>query len=123
MTTKSRAYPTRVEVTFKRKAGWIVLDQICTVDKRRLVKKLGTITGNPDLLLLNEFMRDELDNTTELIEVLEQTGLDLVCHSETKDEEDTFKLGPDLIEQLRKKMKIMRDHWLDAGRYLATPHK
>ena len=45
MTTKSRAYPTRVEVTFKRKTGWIVLDQIRTVDKRRLVKKLGTITG------------------------------------------------------------------------------
>ena len=45
MTTKSRAYPTRVEVTFKRKTGWIVLDQIRTVDKRRLFKKLGTITG------------------------------------------------------------------------------
>ena len=45
MTTKSRAYPTRVKVTFKRKTGWIVIDQIRTVDKRRLVKKLGTITG------------------------------------------------------------------------------
>lgn len=45
MTTKSRPYPTRVEVTFKRKIGWIILDQIRTVDKRRLVKKLGTITG------------------------------------------------------------------------------
>jgi len=46
MTTKSRAYPTRVAATFKRKNGWIVLDQIRTVDKRRLVKKLGTITGS-----------------------------------------------------------------------------
>ena len=45
MTTKSRTYPTRVEVTFKRKPGWIVLDQIRTVDKLRLVRKLGTITG------------------------------------------------------------------------------
>lgn len=45
MTTTSRAYPTRVEVTFQRKSGWIVLDQIRTVDKKRLVKKLGTITG------------------------------------------------------------------------------
>ena len=45
MTTKSRAYPTRVEVTFKRKSGWIVLDQIRTVDKRRLIRKLGTIAG------------------------------------------------------------------------------
>ena len=45
MTTKSRTYPTRVEVTFKRKSVWIVLDQIRTVDKRRLIRKLGTITG------------------------------------------------------------------------------
>ena len=45
MTTKSRVYPTRVAVTFKRKDGFVVLDQIRTVDKRRLVKKMGTITG------------------------------------------------------------------------------
>lgn len=45
MTTRSRAYPTRVEVTFQRQSGWIVLDQIRTVDRRRLVKKLGAITG------------------------------------------------------------------------------
>jgi mRNA interferase MazF len=44
MTTTSRVYPTRVAVTFKRKNGWIVLDQIRAVDKRRLVKRLGTIT-------------------------------------------------------------------------------
>ncbi len=45
MTTKSRPYPTRIEVTLRRKTGWIILDQIRTVDKRRLTKKLGTITG------------------------------------------------------------------------------
>ena len=45
MTTISRIYPSRVAVTFKRKNGWIVLDQIRTVDKRRLVKRLGTIAG------------------------------------------------------------------------------
>jgi len=45
MTTRSRAYPTRVEVTFQRKSGWIVLDQIRTVDRKRLVKRLGAITG------------------------------------------------------------------------------
>jgi len=45
MTTTSRAYPTRVEVTFQRKSGWIVLDQIRTVDRKRLVRRLGAITG------------------------------------------------------------------------------
>ena len=43
MTTKSKKYPTRVPVSFQKKAGWIVLDQIRTVDKRRLIKKLGNI--------------------------------------------------------------------------------
>jgi mRNA interferase MazF len=46
MTTKSKKYPTRMPVRFKRKQGWVVLDQIRTVDKRRLVKKLGTIGEN-----------------------------------------------------------------------------
>lgn len=43
MTTKFHAYPTRVPVNFGRKAGWIVLDQIRTVDNRRLIKRLGRI--------------------------------------------------------------------------------
>ena len=44
MTTKSRAYPTRIPVQFEGKTGWIVLDQIRTVDNLRLIKKLGSIT-------------------------------------------------------------------------------
>ena len=43
MTTKSRKYPTRVTCKFKGKSGEIVLDQIRTVDKKRLVKKIGSI--------------------------------------------------------------------------------
>ena len=43
MTTKSKAYPSRIEVVFENKQGWIVLDQVRTIDKSRLVKKLGTI--------------------------------------------------------------------------------
>ena len=43
MTTKGRPYPTRVPVRFKGKSGQIVLDQIRTVDKQRLVKRMGII--------------------------------------------------------------------------------
>jgi len=43
MTTKGRNYPTRVSCTFKSKHGQVVLDQIRTVDKSRLVKRLGRI--------------------------------------------------------------------------------
>jgi len=43
MTTKSHSYPTRVPLKFENKEGWIVLDQIRTVDRVRLIKKLGKI--------------------------------------------------------------------------------
>lgn len=43
MTTQGRAYPTRVECTFEGKQGQVVLDQIRTVDRARLVRRLGRI--------------------------------------------------------------------------------
>jgi len=50
MTTQSRFYPTRIplkfagkEVKFAGKEAWIVLDQLRTVDRKRLIKKLGKI--------------------------------------------------------------------------------
>ena len=43
MTTKSKQYPTRVKVVFKNKKGLIVLDQIRTVDKKRLIKRIGKL--------------------------------------------------------------------------------
>jgi len=41
MTSKRRDYPTRVNLTFQRTRGQVALDQIRTVDKSRLTKKLG----------------------------------------------------------------------------------
>lgn len=43
MTTKGRNYPTRVICRFQGKDGQIVLDQIRTIDKSRLVQKLGQL--------------------------------------------------------------------------------
>jgi mRNA interferase MazF len=43
MTTKGQDYPTRVPCTFQGKTGHIVLDQIRTVDKARLMKRLGRL--------------------------------------------------------------------------------
>ena len=43
MTTQGRAYPTRVACEFQGKAGYVVLDQLRTVDKVRLVKRLGRL--------------------------------------------------------------------------------
>ena len=46
MTTKGKKYPTRVACSFQGNKGQIVLDQIRTVDKKRLVKRLGSISKN-----------------------------------------------------------------------------
>ena len=43
MTTKGQAYPSRVACTFQGNDGQVVLDQIRTVDKSRLVRRLGRI--------------------------------------------------------------------------------
>ena len=43
MTTKTHPYPTRVPLEFQGKSGRIVLDQIRTVDKSRLIKNIGEL--------------------------------------------------------------------------------
>lgn len=43
MTSVRRFYPTRVDITFRKKKGQVVLDQIRTVDKVRLAKRLGRL--------------------------------------------------------------------------------
>ncbi len=45
MTTKSKAAPFRVAVSHAGKRGLILLDQIRTVDKIRLAKKLGDVSA------------------------------------------------------------------------------
>jgi mRNA interferase MazF len=44
LTTKGRSYPTRIPLRFQKKSGQIVLDQIRTIDKTRLVRRLGKIS-------------------------------------------------------------------------------
>lgn len=44
MTTSSRKYPTRIEVKHDKKIGWIVIDQIRTIDKQRIIKAFGLLS-------------------------------------------------------------------------------
>ena len=57
MTTAGKEYPTRIFCTFKRKKGQIVLDQIRTIDKTRLIKKLGTIDSKTQLEVISVLQR------------------------------------------------------------------
>ena len=43
MTSNSKNYPTRVPVKHNKTKGWVVLDQIRTIDRERIVKVLDTL--------------------------------------------------------------------------------
>ncbi len=85
--------------------------------------KEASWTGEGGILAFNELMRDEFDNANELIRLFEERGLDQIGHAEDAKHQDTFLLGPDVVGDLKKKVKIMRAHGLDVERFLAPPHK
>jgi len=57
LTSAQKDYPTRVSCTFRKKRGQIVLDQIRTIDKARLIKKLGTIDSRSQLDVISILQR------------------------------------------------------------------
>ncbi|MCK4751148.1 MAG: type II toxin-antitoxin system PemK/MazF family toxin [Bacteroidales bacterium] len=57
VTTRSRIYPTRVRVRHDQKTGWIVVDQILTVDRKRVLKILGKLS-NPEIHKLKGVIRE-----------------------------------------------------------------
>ena len=57
MTTVTKNYPTRVTCGFKKKTGQIVLDQIRTIDKSRLIKKLGMVDPETQLEIITCLQR------------------------------------------------------------------
>lgn len=57
MTSSSKNYPTRLEINHDSKKGWIVLDQIRTVDRQRIIKILGNLTEK-EILRVKEILRE-----------------------------------------------------------------
>jgi len=53
MTSRGNSYPTRVSCKFQKKAGQVILDQLRTVDKKRLVKRMGRLTSAEQKNVLN----------------------------------------------------------------------
>ena len=76
-----------------------------------------------DRQLILKTARQEIDNTAELIELIQSRPNDVIIDTaKTKDEEYVRMLGPDLISQLQKKMAIMNAHWEDYRRVLTDPN-
>jgi len=57
MTTAEKGYPTRIVCQFKKKKVHIVLDQIRTIDKTRLIKNLGTLDTETQLMVISVLQR------------------------------------------------------------------
>ena len=57
MTSAGKDYPSRVPCNFRKKQGQIVLDQIRTLDKSRLIKKLGSIDSKAQLEVIATLQR------------------------------------------------------------------
>jgi mRNA interferase MazF len=57
MTTAGKDYPTRIACQFKKKNGHIVLDQIRTIDKTRLIKNLGSLDAEIQLKVISVLQR------------------------------------------------------------------
>ena len=52
LTSTFKNYPTRLDLTFQQKKGQIVIDQIRSIDKARLIKKMGVIDKRTSLRVL-----------------------------------------------------------------------
>jgi len=57
MTTSSKDYPTRIEIKHDNKIGWIVLDQIRTINKQRIIKELGKLS-RPEIKEVKEILKE-----------------------------------------------------------------
>jgi len=72
--------------------------------------------GDQRLGEIQNVTRHDVDNTLELIHLLESSKETLVLTAATPEEEDIFLFGPNLIEQLHKKIDITLKHQLDVYR-------
>lgn len=57
MTTSSKNYPTRVDIKHDNEIGWIVLDQIRTIDKQRIIKQLGRLS-KPEIKEVKSILKE-----------------------------------------------------------------
>jgi len=57
MTTTSKNYPTRVEINYDNNLGWIVIDQVRTIDKQRILKNLGRLS-KPEIKEVKSILKE-----------------------------------------------------------------
>ena len=79
--------------------------------------------GDRRYLDFNEITRNEIDNTLEIISLLEQAKEPILQTADTPEFENIMLFGPDIVNQLRKKIAIMEAHRRDVTRLFMSPNK
>ena len=75
-----------------------------------------------DRNMILETTRNEIDNTAMILQLLESTNEEIFDLAPTKELEDIRRLGPDFKNQLKQKLRIMNEHWLDYNRIYTPPN-
>jgi len=57
ITSQSKAYPTRVQIELQGQTNWVVIDQIRTIDKSRILKRIGNLTDE-DVSKVKEIIKE-----------------------------------------------------------------
>ncbi len=57
ITSASKQYPTRIEVKVMGKRGWVVIDQVRTIDKSRIIKQ-GKSLSKAEIQAVKEVLRE-----------------------------------------------------------------
>lgn len=57
MTSSSKPYPTRIEVQTNNKTGWVVIDQIRTVDRKRITKIFGKLSDK-EIVTVKDILKE-----------------------------------------------------------------
>lgn len=82
---------------------------------------LGTRSSWKRTALLH-IARDEIDNAAELRHLLLTTRAPLIDTAPTPEQETIRMLGPELPDQIKKKINIMNAHWMDYNRLFTRPN-
>ena len=78
--------------------------------------------GDVDGQRVYQLVRAEIDNTAELLGLIGDNADRIIATADRPEDEDTFRFGPDLPDQLRKRIRIMVERWDDFRRLYAPPH-
>ena len=69
-----------------------------------------------------EIARKEVDNTVRLMQLIRESDEPIIDVAPTPEEEYVMRLGPDLVDQLQRKIDTMNAHWKDYDRIFTVPN-